>query len=95
MLQRAMPAHASALLSSEQVWHAFFLHALLQDAAERSQPLVLPNSGDHNSRLKHAMEQRNLRIVRQGQREKMHACDICCKFIPGSGFKGLSRPNYM
>lgn len=90
-----MPAHASASLSSEQVWHAFFLHSLLRDAAECSQQLVIPNSGEHDNRLKHAMEQRNLRIVRRGQREKMHACDICCKFIPGSGFKGLSEPNSM
>ena len=94
LLQSVIPAHASASLSSEQVWHAFFLYSLLWDVAKCSQQLVILHSREHNDQLKYMMEQHNLHILGQGQWEKMHACDICCKFIPGSGFNGLGKQNW-
>jgi hypothetical protein len=86
---RIMPDTTTSL-SSEQVWHVFFLHSLLRDSLEFGKPLVLPDTGDHDERLKCALELRNQRILRYGQREKMHACSVCKKFIPGSGYQGKS-----
>jgi len=86
---RIMPDTTTSL-SSEQVWHAFFLHSLLRDSLERGKPLVLPDKGDHDNRLKCALELRNQCILRYGQREKMHACSVCEKFIPGLGHQGKS-----
>jgi hypothetical protein len=85
------PQGTNPCLTSEQVWHAFFRNALLRDSAERGVTLVLPDAGDHDSRLRRAMELRNSRIIRHGQPYKMHACSICEKFIPGLGYCGLSK----
>jgi hypothetical protein len=77
-------------LSSKQVWHTFFLHSLLRDSLECGTPLVLPDAGDHDDHLKHALELRNQHILHYGQWEKMHACSVCKKFISGSGYQGKS-----
>ncbi|KDQ58768.1 hypothetical protein JAAARDRAFT_69191 [Jaapia argillacea MUCL 33604] len=71
------PSGLTFNLSGEQVWRAFFLNALLRDWTERGLVLVLPDSGDHDSRLKHAMDIRNHLMIEHGQPEKMHACQVC------------------
>lgn len=63
--------------------------ALLKDAAEHNESLVMPDHGEHDFRLRMALDARNRRMVREGQPERMHACTVCEKFIPGDGFKGL------
>ncbi|EIN04542.1 hypothetical protein PUNSTDRAFT_76162 [Punctularia strigosozonata HHB-11173 SS5] len=64
-------------LSSEQVWHAFYVSCVIRDHASRGATLVLSNIGDHNSRLKEVLEARNLRIIEMGQPERSHACKAC------------------
>jgi hypothetical protein len=81
-------------LSSPAVWHAFQYNAILRDCAERDVQLVLQDVGNQDERLKSAMEQRNKHILKQGQRERMHACKTCERFLPGSGYMGL-REHYV
>lgn len=78
-------------LSCEQVWSAFYLNAILRDWAEHDTVLTLPDVGDNRERLKYGMEIRNLRMIQHGQPEKMHACDVCEKFVEGNGYKGLRK----
>lgn len=65
------------------------LNALLRDSAENDAPLILPDIGDNDERMKQAMELRNKRIIDEGQPQQMHACKICEKFLPGDGFNNL------
>lgn len=76
-------------ITPEQVSRSFTLNALLRDCAERATALILPDIGDNDERLKQATERRNKRIISDGQSERMHACGVCEKFIPGDGHKGL------
>ncbi|KDQ56438.1 hypothetical protein JAAARDRAFT_70720 [Jaapia argillacea MUCL 33604] len=71
------PSGLTFNLSGEQVWQAFFLNALLGDWSEHGLVLVLPDSGDHDSRLKHAMDICNHLMIKCGQPKKMHACQVC------------------
>ncbi|KAF5375906.1 hypothetical protein D9615_008161 [Tricholomella constricta] len=70
-------------ITSEQVSRGFVLNALLRDCAESASSLILPDIGDNDERLKQVMELRNSRIIAHGQAERMHACDVCEKFIRG------------
>lgn len=81
-------------ISSEQVFRSFVLNALLLESGHNGVSLVLHDMGDHDDRLKCAMEMRNTRMIRIGQRERMHACGKCEKFMPGSGANGLRGFNY-
>jgi hypothetical protein len=81
-------------ISSEQVFRAFVLHALLRDCSENKTSLVLPDVGDNDARLKSAMEIRNKRIMRDGQKEKMHGCNKCERFVEGTGYQNLGKLFY-
>ena len=70
------------------------MSALLKDAAEHNESLVMSNHGEHDFRLRMALDARNSRMVQEGQPERMHACTVCEKFIPGDGFKGLRLFTY-
>ncbi|KAI0047167.1 hypothetical protein FA95DRAFT_1492972 [Auriscalpium vulgare] len=63
-------------LDSEQVWRAFYLNALLRDADEHGDSLVLPSVGSQDSRLQYGMARRNEQMVIEGQPEVMHACNL-------------------
>ncbi|KAF8158822.1 hypothetical protein BJ912DRAFT_866425 [Pholiota molesta] len=76
-------------ISSEQVFRAFTFNALMHDCSESGNALSLPDIGDHDARLKCAMELRNKKMISAGQKEKMHACTKCEKFINGTGYKNL------
>ena len=86
---RGITPSAEISISSEQVSRAFILNGLLRDSSETGKILVLPDTGEHDDRLKCAMELRNKRIISEGQKEKMHACQKCEKLIPGNGYKNL------
>lgn len=73
------------------MFRAFTLNALLREWLERKMTLIVPDGGDQDSRLKEAIEMRNYVIIQEGQKEKMHACQVCERFIPGNGFNGLSE----
>ncbi|KAF9538564.1 hypothetical protein CPC08DRAFT_824622 [Agrocybe pediades] len=78
-------------ISSEQVFRAFVLNGLLRECYEQGTTLLLPDLGDHDDRLKAAMELRTRNIIAHGQKERMHACNKCEKPLPleGSGHCGL------
>lgn len=78
-------------ISSEQVFCAFTFNVLMCDCSESGNALSLPDLGDHDARLKCAMELRNKKMISVGQKEKMHACTKCEKFIDGKGYKNLSK----
>ncbi|KAI1784804.1 hypothetical protein LXA43DRAFT_901026, partial [Ganoderma leucocontextum] len=66
-------------LTTEQVWDGFFLYSLLLDHQERSTSLSLPHvAGSQAERLSGALQDRNLRMARPGQKYWSHACDRCC-----------------
>lgn len=91
-IKRSVLRHDSSTelsISSEQVYRAFVMNALLRDCAENGSALILPNLGDHYERLKNAMERRNRQMVMRGQTERMHACNRCEKLRPGTGVNGL------
>ena len=66
-------------LDGDHVWHAFYLHGLLQDASKRSQTLCLPHKGKQSERLRAALQARNIRMAGTGQAQWAHACDECEK----------------
>ncbi|KAJ3967654.1 hypothetical protein EV361DRAFT_929610 [Lentinula raphanica] len=80
------------LLDSKQVWKVFVLTSLLRDAYQQGRTLSFPDGGDQNSWMKEIMQERNNRIITQGQRERLHACSTCERFVetdlPGA-HKGL------
>ncbi|KAL0566230.1 hypothetical protein V5O48_015786 [Marasmius crinis-equi] len=83
-------------LTSEQVWRAFVLNALLRHSYEFGTALSMSEAKgiDHDSRLKDAQIVRNEYMDRNGQIERLHACDTCEKFIPTDipgAYKGLQH----
>lgn len=66
-------------LKTEHVWDAFVILALLRDCEARGRLLDLPHDGDQKDRFTAAMEERNGRIVREGQNELRHRCKKCTR----------------
>ncbi|KAA1469595.1 hypothetical protein DENSPDRAFT_835230, partial [Dentipellis sp. KUC8613] len=79
----------SFTLRTDEVWRSFFWNALLRDHSEHGTLLTVPDEGNQESRLEFAMVRRNLQMVEEGQPARMHACDVCEKFVEGTGYKGL------
>ncbi|KAL0567980.1 hypothetical protein V5O48_014014 [Marasmius crinis-equi] len=71
------------ILSSEQAWRAFVLHALFCHASEHNIILTMSEAPgvDHDLRLKDAQVHRNDLVARSGLSERLHACGTCEKFI--------------
>ncbi|EIW78347.1 hypothetical protein CONPUDRAFT_60293 [Coniophora puteana RWD-64-598 SS2] len=65
--------------ATEQVWTAFTVFALLRDAKDRKVPLRVPHKGEQRDRFKFSMKERNERIIRLGQHELRHYCDLCMR----------------
>ncbi|KAF8957605.1 hypothetical protein BDZ97DRAFT_1669810 [Flammula alnicola] len=92
-------------LTTNQVWDAFVILGLLEDAIFRGKLLVVPHTGMQSDRFKAAMEERNEWIVLNGQPDAVrHACDRCmriflmpdgtfrkCQAIVGDGLS-MGRP---
>ncbi|KAK1233689.1 hypothetical protein PQX77_002846 [Marasmius sp. AFHP31] len=68
----------STKITLEIVSDGFYLYSLILDHAERSVLLRLDNTGQHQSRLNKALQERNLRMAGPGQEGWNHACDGCC-----------------
>src|SRR5258705_10835534 len=66
-------------LKTEHIWDAFVLLSLLRDREIHSRQLKLPHKGLQKDRLTEAMQERNLRIVTEGQDEIAHSCDKCTR----------------
>lgn len=72
-------------LSTTQVYDAFILLSLLEDAQRRETALMIPHGGLQADRFKLAMRDRNSRIRLYGQPELRHLCQGCVRFYPGAG----------
>ena len=70
-------------LTGEVVWHAFYLHALLEDSHRRAVQVQLPHHGKQSERYQSALAARNVRMAGTGQPMWAHACSECEKMIPG------------
>lgn len=66
-------------LRTEHVWDAFVLISLLRDHEARGRLLEVPHNGMQKDRFTMAMEERNLRIIHEGQDEIDHTCDACTR----------------
>jgi len=66
-------------LRTEHVWDAFVLITLIRDCDARFRQLEVPHSGLQKDRFTAAMEERNLRIICDGQDEIDHVCDTCTR----------------
>ena len=69
-------------MTSELVWNAFYIYALLLDHTRRAVSLKLPHHGEQIERVAAALHARNLRMVGVGQAAWAHACDDCEKLVP-------------
>ena len=69
------------LMSSDIVWNAFYLHALLLYKQGHKDKLVIPHHGQHSDRLTEALAERNLAMVGTGQPQWAHSCDVCERLI--------------
>ncbi|KAH8797228.1 hypothetical protein DL96DRAFT_1825368 [Flagelloscypha sp. PMI_526] len=68
-------------MTTDNVWNAFFILALLEDHQLRDSVLIVPNEGSQPLRFQEAIAERNYRIRTHGQVEKSHFCDKCCRWI--------------
>ena len=66
-------------LKTEHIWDAFVVLALLRDCEAGGRLLKLPHKGDQKDRFTAAMEERNLRIIQEGQNELRHRCKKCTR----------------
>ena len=71
-------AHA---LTTETVWNAFWLYALLKHHDATGETFTLPHAGDHQGRFTSALDARNAMMVGTGQPLWSHACDDCEKLL--------------
>lgn len=71
-------------LNGEIVLESFFLHAVLQDKAQRQEKLSVPHHTFQIHRLDEAMRERNYRMVGTGQEMWGHACDRCMRIFKGA-----------
>ncbi|TFK82519.1 hypothetical protein K466DRAFT_500174 [Polyporus arcularius HHB13444] len=73
------------LLTSDNVWNAFYIHALMSDCQRRGFELQLPHHGTQSQRMQDVMAVRNIRMAGTGQPHWAHTCDECERIIPSSG----------
>jgi len=66
-------------LKTEHIWDVFVILTLLCDHEARGRLLDLPHDGHQKDRFTAAMEERNLRIIREGQSELSHRCKKCTR----------------
>jgi hypothetical protein len=66
-------------LTTEHVWDAFVILALLEDHEKQGTRLQVPHIGKQKDRFTAEMAQRNERIVRDGQPEIAHYCNKCMR----------------
>ncbi|KAG1846163.1 hypothetical protein C8R48DRAFT_543144, partial [Suillus tomentosus] len=73
-------------VTTEEVWDAFTVLALLDDHQLRNTRLCVPHGNSQSARYTAAMHARNERIITEGQDELPHACYGCmCLFsLPGT-----------
>ena len=68
-------------MSSEIVWNAFYLQALLVHHDRHNSVLELPHGENQTGRFTAALDARNKEMVGIGQPQWAHACDECEKSV--------------
>ena len=66
-------------LMTEQVWDTFTLLALLNDSQSHNVQLSIPHDGEQKDCFVVAMQERNERLIVEGQEELPHACYGCMR----------------
>jgi hypothetical protein len=89
--------HQSGLsnhLTTNHIWDGFVILSLIEDAVVCSRLLRVPHIGSQADRFKLAMEERNNRIILNGQPDAVwHACDRCMRiFLMPDGNFGKNSP---
>ena len=81
-------------LTTNHIWDGFIILSLMEDAVACSRLLRVPHTGSQADRFKLAMEERNNRIILNGQPDAVrHACDRCMRiFLMPDGNFGESSP---
>jgi hypothetical protein len=70
------------LVTTEHVWDAFVILALLEDHESWSKTLVVPHIGAQKDCFTDALRARNLRFRLHGQPELRHCCKKCLRVYP-------------
>ena len=80
-------------LNTDHVWDSIILLALLRDKHTNNSRLEVPHEGKQKDRFTLAMEERNKRIIHEGQPDAVrHACDKCLRiYVDGEGVVRVSR----
>jgi hypothetical protein len=79
-------------LTTNHVWDAFIIFALLEDCDKQKKILRVPHSGEQDNRFKEAMEARNRRIILLGQPDAVrHACNKCMRVFEIDGKYSMSN----
>ncbi|KAG2741488.1 hypothetical protein P692DRAFT_201726600 [Suillus brevipes Sb2] len=73
------PWQFQSSLTTEEVWDAFVILALLDDHQRRGMQLRVPHMGDQKDRFSVAMRARTEQIIIHGQHELPHACYGCMR----------------
>jgi hypothetical protein len=69
-------------LTTNHVWDVFIILSLLEDSLSSSRHLKVPHTGAQTNRFNVAMEERNARIILNGQPDAVqHACDRCMRIF--------------
>ena len=68
-------------MTSEIVWNAFYIHALLLHHCRDNSRLCLPHGAKQSDRIAAALEAQNKHMIGIGQAEWAHACDDCEKIL--------------
>lgn len=68
-------------LRAEHVWDGFVILSLLRDRQVNLRRLEVPQTGLQKDRFKAAMQERNLRFVKEGQPEIDHWCRKCTRIF--------------
>lgn len=71
-------------LTTANIWDSFVLYTLLDDHSGRHSHLTVPHGGNQTDRFEAAMEERNLRIIHDGQPALDHACTKCTRVFQES-----------
>ena len=79
-------------LNTDHVWDSVILLALLHDKKSDISCLEVPHEGKQKDRFIQAMEERNRRIIHEGQPNAVwHACDKCLRiYVDGEGVVRVS-----
>lgn len=82
---KAITGSSGGDLSGTMILETFFLYALLQDCAEREEPLELPHQVEQAHRLLRSMNGRNERTGKVGLNHWLHRCEGCFKTVKEVG----------